>query len=87
MAAASATPADAVAHRIDHLLRRARVVKENATIDPPLQVSELVPESEALLGDIEGDKEVRALAIESAAKRVFYTNLVSRRPNDLRITY
>lgn len=77
MAVPGATPADAVAHRIDHLLRRARVVKQNATIEPLLQVSELVPEGELLLGDMEGDKEVRALAIESAAKRVFYTNLVS----------
>lgn len=75
--AVQVSPANAVAHRIEHLLSRARNVKENASIDPPLQVAELVPESEPLLDDIEGDKEVRALAVESAAKSVFYANLVS----------
>jgi THO complex subunit 1 len=77
MAAPDVLPADAVAPRLDYLLRRARVVKQSASIDPPLQVSELVPESEPLLGDIEGGKEVRTLAVESAAKSVFYANLVS----------
>lgn len=74
-------PADAVAPRLDHLLRRARIVKQVASIDPPLQVSELVPEGEPLLGEIEGGKEVRTLAVESAAKSVFYANLVSRCPS------
>ncbi|KAH7346129.1 nuclear matrix protein [Pyrenochaeta sp. MPI-SDFR-AT-0127] len=71
--------ASAVAPRLDYLLRRACDVKQSTSIDPPLQVSELVPESESLLGDIEGEKEVRTLAIESAAKRVFYANLGSTR--------
>lgn len=66
-----------VAPRLDLLLRRACDVKQSTSIDPPLQVSELVNEGESLLGDIEGEKEVRLLAIESAAKRVFYANLVS----------
>jgi THO complex subunit 1 len=70
-------PADAVAPRLDYLLRRARDVKQSTAIDPPLQVSELVPENEPLLGEIEGGKEVRTLAVESAAKSVFYANLVS----------
>lgn len=77
MAVSDILPADAVAPRLDHLLRRARVVKQNASIDPPLQVAELVPEDEPLLGEIEGGKEVRMLAVESAAKTVFYANLVS----------
>jgi THO complex subunit 1 len=77
MAVPDVLPTDAVAPRLDYLLRRARIVKQSATIDPPLQVSELVPESEPLLGNIEGEKEVRALAVESAAKNVFYANLVS----------
>lgn len=77
MATPSVLSADAVAPRLDYLLRRARVVKQSTAIDPPLQVSELVPESEPLLGEIEGGKEVRTLAVESAAKSVFYANLVS----------
>jgi len=77
MAASNVLSADAVAPRLDFLLRRARVVKQSTAIDPPLQVSELVPESEPLLGEIEGGKEVRTLAVESAAKSVFYANLVS----------
>ncbi|CAN9175277.1 unnamed protein product [Alternaria alternata] len=72
-------PADAVAPRLDYLLRRARDVKQSTAIDPPLQVSELVPENEPLLGEIEGGKEVRTLAVESAAKSVFYANLGSTR--------
>lgn len=82
MAVPSRSTANAVAPRLDYLLRRARTVKQSASIDPPLQVSELVPENEPLLGDIEGEKEVRALAIESAAKSVFYINLVSCQPSD-----
>lgn len=68
--------ANAVTLRLDDLLRRARVVKQSTSIDPSLPVSELVPESEALLGDLEGEKEVRALAVESAARSIFYANLV-----------
>ncbi|CAG5150621.1 uncharacterized protein ALTATR162_LOCUS2720 [Alternaria atra] len=79
MATANVLPADAVAPRLDYLLRRARVVKQSTAIDPPLQVSDLVPESEPLLGEIEGGKEVRTLAVESAAKSVFYANLGSTR--------
>ncbi|KAF1947734.1 nuclear matrix protein [Clathrospora elynae] len=79
MAVADILPADAVAPRIDFLLRRARVVKQSVSVDPPLQVSELVPESEPLIGEIEGGKEVRTLAVESAAKSVFYANLGSTR--------
>ncbi|EFQ93789.1 hypothetical protein CFE70_010032 [Pyrenophora teres f. teres 0-1] len=67
--------ADAVAPRLDYLLRRARIVKQSASVDPPLHVSELVPENEPLLGEIEGGSAVRALAVESAAKSVFYANL------------
>ena len=78
MAASGLLSADAVAPRLDHLLQRARVVKRSTSIDPPLQVSELVPENEPLLGQIEGGDQVRTLEVESAAKSVFYANLVSR---------
>jgi THO complex subunit 1 len=72
---------NAVVARLDYLLQRARVVKPTATIDPPLQVSELVPEDEPLFGSIEGEDEGRKLAVESAAKSLFYANLV--RPSHL----
>jgi THO complex subunit 1 len=78
MAASDVLAADAVASRLDHLLQRARVVKRSTSIDPPLQVSELLPENEPLLGKIEGGDQVRTLAVESAAKSVFYANLVSQ---------
>jgi THO complex subunit 1 len=71
---------DAVALRLDHLLQRARIVKTSSTIDPPLQVSELVPENEPLFGKIEGEKEARWLAVDSAAKGLFYAYLVSHVP-------
>ncbi|RMZ71465.1 nuclear matrix [Pyrenophora seminiperda CCB06] len=67
--------ADAVAPRLDYLLRRAHIVKQSTSVDPRLPVSELVPEDEPLLGEIEGGESVRSLAVESAAKSVFYANL------------
>ncbi|KAL1799709.1 hypothetical protein ACET3X_000051 [Alternaria dauci] len=79
MSTSNVLPPDAVAPRLDYLLRRARDVKQSTAIDPPLHVSELVPENEPLLGEIEGGKEVRTLAVESAAKSVFYANLGSTR--------
>jgi len=66
---------DAVMQRLNFLLQRARLVKPSTSIDPPLQVAELVPEDQALLGDIEGEREVRWLAVDSAARRLFYANL------------
>ena len=78
MAESGVLSADAVAPRLHYLLQRARVVKPSTSIDPPLQVSELVPETEPLLGKIEGGDQVRTLAVESAAKSVFYANLVSQ---------
>lgn len=77
MAVPDGPSAIAVAPRLDSLLRRARVVKQSTSIDPPLPVSELVPESEPLIGSAKGEEEVLSLAIESAARAVFYANLVS----------
>ncbi|KAF2033660.1 nuclear matrix protein [Setomelanomma holmii] len=68
---------DALTQRLEYLLQRARTVKTSSTIDPPLQVFELVPESEPLFGNIEGEKEARFLAVESAAKSLFYSYLGS----------
>ena len=76
---------DAVAARLDFLLQRARNVKPSTAIDPPLQVSELVPDDESLLGDIEGEKEMRWLAVDSSARSLFYAILVSLPLNPPRI--
>jgi THO complex subunit 1 len=77
MAVSAVDSQDAVVARLEYLLQRARVVKPSSAIDPPLQVSELVPEDEALLGDIEGEDDNRKLAVDSATKTLFYANLVS----------
>ncbi|KAF1837005.1 nuclear matrix protein [Decorospora gaudefroyi] len=82
MAAPPVLAPDAVAPRLDYLLRRASIVKQSTTIDPPLHVSELVPENELLLGEIEGTKDTCALAVESAAKSVFYANIGSTHIED-----
>jgi THO complex subunit 1 len=71
------SPLVGTAARLDELLQRARTVKSSTSIDPPLQVSELVPETEPLFNDINGEKDVLWTAVESAAKGVFYANLVS----------
>ena len=63
--------------RLDELLQRARTVKPSTTIEPPLQVSELVPENEPLFNDINGEKDLLSTAVESAAKSVFYAHIVS----------
>lgn len=65
------------AARLDELLQRARTVKPSTSIEPPLQVSELVPENELLFNDINGEKDVLSTAVESAAKSIFYANIVS----------
>lgn len=67
------------AARLNELLQRARNVKTNTSIEPPLQVSELVPDNEPLFGDINGEKEILSTALESAAKSVFYASIVRSR--------
>ncbi|KAH8732528.1 nuclear matrix protein [Phaeosphaeriaceae sp. PMI808] len=82
MAAVTETSQDAVAARLNHLLQRARIIKPSATIDPPLQVSELVPEDELLLQNVEGEEEMRKLTVEKEARALFYANLGSTRIED-----
>lgn len=77
MAVAAEDSQSAVVTRLNYLLQRARVVKPSATIDPPLQVADLIPENEFLFVGIEGEDEARKLAVDSAAKSLFYANLVS----------
>lgn len=77
MAVSASESQNTVIATLNDLLQRARIVKPSTTIDPPLQVSDLVPESEPLFKDIEGEDEARKLAVDSAAKFLFYANLVS----------
>jgi len=69
-------PHVSTAARLDELLQRARNAKPSTTIEPSLQVSELVHENEPLFSGINGEKDVLSTAVESAAKSVFYANIV-----------
>jgi THO complex subunit 1 len=71
-------PQNNTAARLEELLQRARTVKRSTSIEPPLQVAELVPETEPLFSDINGEKDTLATAVESAAKGVFYANIVGK---------
>ncbi|KAF3049803.1 hypothetical protein E8E11_010337 [Didymella keratinophila] len=70
-------PQNNTAARLEELLQRARTVKRSTSIEPPLQVAELVPENELLFDDINGEKDTLATAVESAAKGVFYADIAS----------
>jgi THO complex subunit 1 len=76
MAISQSSPSKTMAARLRELLQRARDVKPTTTIDPPLQVSELVADNEEIIGPISGDKEKHMNAIETAAKEIFYSKLV-----------
>lgn len=78
MAVPDLSATNSVGPRLDYLLQRARSVKPGTAINPPLHVPDLVPENESLLGEIEGESEVRFLAVETAAKSIFYQHLVSK---------
>ncbi|KAH7400683.1 nuclear matrix protein [Phaeosphaeria sp. MPI-PUGE-AT-0046c] len=82
MAVSASESQNAVIATLNDLLQRARIVKPSTTIDPPLQVSDLVPDNEPLFQDIEGEDEARKLAVDSAAKYLFYANLGSTRIDD-----
>lgn len=69
---------NSTAARLDELLQRARIVKRSSSIEPPLQVAELMPENQLPFSDINGEKDVLSTAVESAAKGVFYASIVSR---------
>jgi THO complex subunit 1 len=78
MAIPTADPARAVTAKLEELLQRASEIKQQTSIDPPLQVSELAADDEPLLGPVVGDKETHRTVIERAAKNIFYTSLVSQ---------
>ncbi|KAH3917817.1 hypothetical protein HBI56_112630 [Parastagonospora nodorum] len=79
MARSTADSQGAIISRLNYLLERARSVKPSTSIDPPLQVSDLIREDEFLFDPIEGSDEARRLSVETAAKSLFYANLGSTR--------
>lgn len=76
MAAPGIEPDNAMAARLTALLQRARALKQSISIDPPLQVSELLSDSESLLGHATGTKDNQMLAVDRAAKNIFYGKVV-----------
>ncbi|KAL5448610.1 hypothetical protein PMIN06_007113 [Paraphaeosphaeria minitans] len=72
---------DALSSRVSALVHRARTVKEETSIDPPLQISALLEDNEAIVERIE-PRDLRELTAESAAKSILYPILSSARIND-----
>ena len=75
------SPEAAFTSRLQELVRRARTIKQETSIDPPLQVSALLQDNEPLVEQIE-PKELRELTAESAAKSILYPILDSARIQD-----
>ena len=81
MAVFGPSPEAAITSRLQLLARRARKIKPETTIDPPLQVSALLEDDELLLERIE-PAELRELTVENAAKNILYPILNSARIQD-----
>jgi THO complex subunit 1 len=82
MAVHDAEPGHAMTLTLEQLLKRARQVKKQTAIDPPLQISDLISSNEPLLGPVMGDPETHKTIIESSAKNVFYAILASTQIDD-----
>lgn len=70
---------DGFVSRLSSLVRRARTVKKETSIDPPLQISALLEDNEPLVERIE-PRDLRELTAESAAKSILYPKLVGVLP-------
>lgn len=75
MANLEMSPEAAIGARLTTLLQRARSVKSETSIDPPLPVHALVEDDEPLIECAE-DEDLRNLAVESAVKSILYPILV-----------
>ncbi|KAF2748215.1 hypothetical protein M011DRAFT_401168 [Sporormia fimetaria CBS 119925] len=76
------TTSEAVTERLQSLLQRARHVKPSTSIEPPLQVSELISGDGELLGPVSVGNEAQSNAVETAAKSIFYAQLGSSAIDD-----
>lgn len=81
MAVSRPLPEAAVIARLKSLVQRARNVKHEISIDPPLHVSTLLLDNEPLLERIEPN-DLRDLTVENAAKNILYPILNSTRMQD-----
>jgi THO complex subunit 1 len=81
MAIPAVSSEDVLSSRLNVLVRRARTVKKETSIDPLLQISALLEDNEALVERIE-PRDLRDLTAESAAKSILYPILSSTRIND-----
>ncbi|KAF2473142.1 nuclear matrix protein [Lindgomyces ingoldianus] len=77
MAASDTALVGATTAKLEELLQRARTIKQATSIDPPLQVSKLATNNESLLGPTVEASDSHMIAIEGAAKHVFYSILAS----------
>ncbi|KAF2444666.1 nuclear matrix protein [Karstenula rhodostoma CBS 690.94] len=81
MAIPAMSSEDILSSRLDALVRRARTVKQETSIDPPLQISALLEDNEAIVERIE-PRDLRELTAESSAKSILYPILSSARISD-----
>jgi hypothetical protein len=81
MAISAVSSQDVLSSRLNVLVRRARTVKKETSIDPPLQISALLEDNEPLVERIE-PRDLRDLTAESAAKSILYPILSSARISD-----
>jgi THO complex subunit 1 len=79
MAVPDISPENSFTRILYDLLRRARSIKRSTAIDPPLQVSALFDNDDnPISAPTASDKDAHNYAVESAAKSIFYANLVSQ---------
>lgn len=87
MAATSAAELEPVARvtaRLQALLEKARAVKPEASVEPPLPTADLVGDASALHDDFEEkyDQTYRFLTVETASRELFYSFITSTEIND-----
>lgn len=80
MAAGSAAdlqPVAQVEKRLQALLEHARKVKPQEAVDPPLPLTELIPQIEELHRDLDeqSDQNYKLSVVEIAARRIFYSQI------------
>ncbi|KAL1610448.1 hypothetical protein SLS60_002116 [Paraconiothyrium brasiliense] len=81
MALSATSSEDRFGPRLNALVKRARAVKQETSIDPPLQIPALLTDNEPLMDPIE-PRDLRELTAESAAKSILYPILNSTRIHD-----
>lgn len=78
MAGSGLSSEEAFTFRLKELVRRARAIKHENSIDPPLQMSALLHDNEPLVERLE-PKDLHELTAENAAKKILYPIIDSTR--------